>query len=83
MKTTPTPLKTILSPTRYPFAVAQVRDGKITCTVSYQTTLEQCYAETQGWRSMAVGADGYIMAEMREIGEAIPNVSVNTFWCAV
>jgi hypothetical protein len=38
--TDPTPLKTILCPTRYPFAVAYVKDGKIASTIAYATTLE-------------------------------------------
>ena len=79
---TPTPLKTILSPTRYPYAVACVKDGKIASTVSYATTLEDCYAKVQGWRS-AYGTADYIMAEQQEIGEAIPNVCVNSYWVAV
>jgi len=76
--TIPTPLKTILSPTRYPFAVAQVRDGKIVSTLSYQTTLEQCHAEMQGWRSHFNSAD-YIMAEMRDLDDT----TSYSYWCAV
>ena len=76
--TTPTPLKTILSPTRYPFAVAQVKNGKIASTLSYQTTLEQCHAEMQGWRSHFNSAD-YIMAEMRNLDDT-PSYS---YWVAV
>jgi hypothetical protein len=79
---TPTPLKTILSRTRYPFAVACVKDGKIVNTFSYATTLEECYALVQGWRS-SMGSADYIMAEQQEIGEAIPDVCVNTYWVAV
>ena len=81
---TPTPLKTILSKERYPFAVAEVKNNKIVSTVSYAypPTLEQCYAELQGWRA-AYPDRNFIMAEMKEIGEAIPNVSVNTYWVAV
>jgi hypothetical protein len=79
---TPTPLKTILSPQRYPYAVAFVKDGKIHHTLAYATTLEDCYFKVQGWRSSR-GSASYIMAEMREIGEAIPNVCVNTYWVAV
>jgi hypothetical protein len=78
---TPTPLKTILSPTRYPFAVAQVRDGKIISTAGYQTSLADCYAQVQGWRS-SLPQYTWIMAEMREIGEEIPD-RVNTYWVAV
>ena len=78
---TPTPLKTILSPARYPFAVAQVKDGKIANTVAYASTLEDCYFQTQGWRASMASAD-FIMAEMREIGEATPD-QVNTYWVAV
>lgn len=63
--TTPTPLQTILSADRYPYAVAQVRDGKITCTITYATTLEDCYFQVQAWRSSMASAD-YIMAEQRE-----------------
>ena len=81
--TAPTPLKTILSPTRYPYAVAVVENGKIVSTVGYASTLEDCYAQVQGWRAYRGDLANYIMAEMREIGEAIPNVSINTYWCAV
>ena len=63
--TTPTPLQTILSADRYPYAVAFVKDGKITSTMSYATTLEDCYFQVQGWRSSMASAD-YIMAEQRE-----------------
>jgi len=77
----PTPLKTILSPDRYPFAVAQVKDGKIVNTFGYATTLEECYALVQGWRS-SMGSADYIMAEMREIGARTPD-RVNTYWVAV
>ena len=79
--TDPTPLKTILSPTRYPFAVAMVRNGRIVSTVAYPATLEDCYFQVMGWRS-ARPQDQWIMAEMREIGEAVPNVCVNTYWVA-
>ena len=77
----PTPLKTILSPQRYPFAVARVRDGEIISTASYQTSLEDCYAQVQGWRS-SLPQYTWIMAEMQEIGEATPD-RVNTYWVAV
>ena len=73
--TTPTPLLTILSPERYPYAVAQVRDGKITSTLAYATTLEECYFQVQGWRSSMASAD-YIMAEQRERNG-------KSYWCAV
>ena len=79
--TDPTPLKTILCPNRYPFAVAMVRDGKIISTVAYPETLEECYFQVQGWRS-ARPNDQYIMAEQREIGEKTPD-RVNTYWVAV
>jgi hypothetical protein len=79
--TDPTPLKTILSPTRYPFAVAMVRNGKIISTVAYPHTLEDCYFQVQAWRS-ARPHDQYIMAEQREIGEKTPD-RVNTYWVAV
>jgi hypothetical protein len=63
--TNPTPLQTILCPTRYPFAVAVVKNGKIDRTMSYATTLEDCYFQVMGWRaSMASGA--FIMAEQQE-----------------
>ncbi len=77
----PTPLKTILCPIRYPFAVAFVKDGKITRTVAYATTLEDCYFQVQGWRGSRGTAD-YIMAEQKEIGEKTPD-RVNTYWVAV
>ena len=79
--TAPAPLKTILSPTRYPFAVAMVRDGKIISTVAYPETLEDCYFQVQAWRA-ARPNDQYIMAEQREIGEKTPD-RVNTYWVAV
>ena len=79
--TNPTPLKTILCPIRYPFAVAFVKDGKITSTLAYATTLEDCYFQVQGWRS-AYGSADYIMAEQKEIGEKTPD-RVNTYWVAV
>lgn len=73
--TTPTPLQTILSPTRYPFAVAQVKDGKITSTLAYQDSLEECYFQVQGWRS-SMGSASYIMAEQQEING-------KSYWVAV
>ena len=86
MTAIPTPLKTILSPARYPFAVAVVRDGKIVSTVAYPSSLEECYVQTQAWRQAYANynhPEQYIMAEMRMIGEEIPNEQVNTYWCAV
>jgi len=84
---TPTPLKTILSRTRYPFAVACVKAGQITHTVAYSSTLAECYAMVQGWNSSRLPSQvaefHYVMAEQREIGEAVPNVCVNTYWAAV
>jgi hypothetical protein len=77
----PTPLKTILSPQRYPFAVASVLNGKIISTASYSTSLADCYAQVQGWRS-SLPQYTWIMAEMQEIGEATPG-EVNTYWVAV
>lgn len=79
---TPTPLKTILSPGRYPFAVAQVKDGTIVNTVGYSTSLEDCYFQLQAWRSSMSNTD-FIMVEQQEIGEEIPNVCVNSYWVAV
>lgn len=79
--TNPTPLKTILCSTRYPFAVAMVKNGKIVSTVAYPRTLEECYHQLMGWRS-ARPRDQWIMAEQREIGEATPT-QVNTYWVAV
>ena len=79
--TAPAPLKTILSPTRYPYAVAYAEGGKIRHTVAYASTLEEAQAQAQAWRSYR--QDGaYILAEMREIGESTPN-RVNTYWVAV
>ena len=83
--TIPAPLKTILCPVRYPYAVAQVKDGKIVSTVAYFRNLEECYHQTQAWRQTYANYNRryeYIMAEMREIGEKTPN-RVNTYWCAV
>lgn len=79
--TSPTPLKTILCPIRYPFAVAMVKNGKIVSTVAYPETLEECYHQVMGWRS-ARPKDQWIMAEQQEIGEATLN-QVNTYWVAV
>jgi len=73
--TIPTPLQTILSPTRYPFAVAAVKDGKIVSTCAYPSTLEECYYQVQGWRCSMASAD-YIMAEQQEING-------KSYWCAV
>jgi hypothetical protein len=64
-RTAPTPLQTILSADRHPYAVAMVKDGKIACTMAYAATLEECYALVQGWRS-SMGSAAYIMAEQRE-----------------
>lgn len=77
----PTPLKTILSPVDYPFAVAHVRDGKISEAVAYASTLEDCYFQTQGWRASTGTAD-FIMVENREIREATPD-QADTYWVAV
>jgi len=73
--TTPTPLLTILSRTRYPFAVAHIRDGRIISTAAYQTTLADCYAEVQGWRS-SLPQYKWIMVEQQEING-------KSHWCAV
>jgi hypothetical protein len=83
--TIPAPLKTILCPVRYPYAVAQVKDGKIVSTVAYQDNWDECYRQTRVWRQAYVNYNHpfqYIMVEMREIGEKTPN-RVNTYWCAV
>jgi len=76
------PLKTVLTVDRYPFAVAKVENGKITCTVSYASTLEDCYNQVQGWRSSFANysfKDNYIMAEMKDLDNT-PNYS---YWVAV
>lgn len=78
---TPAPLKTILSPDRYPYAVAHVRDGKISEAVAYASTLEDCYFQTQGWRA-SMGSADFIMVENREVREATPD-QVDTYWVAV
>ncbi len=77
----PTPLKTILSPVDYPFAVAAVVKGKISHTFGYSKGLADCYAKCQGWRSSCPDAD-IIMVEQREIGAKRPNC-VNSYWVAV
>jgi len=77
--TAPAPLKTILSPTRYPYAVAVVRNNKIACTVAYTSTLEDCYAQMMGWRSYRGDLDNYIMAEMQDLD----NTTSYSYWCAV
>jgi hypothetical protein len=79
---TPAPLKTVLTPDRYPFAVATVVDGKIACTVSYASTLEDCYNQVQGWRASIANYNfkhDYIMAEQRDLDNT-PNYS---YWVAV
>lgn len=63
--TIPTPLQTILSPTRYPYAVAQVKDGKIISTIGYATTLEDCYFQVKRWRASMESTD-YIMAKQQD-----------------
>ena len=73
----PTPLKTILG-NRYPYAVAQVRDGRIVATMAYATTLEECYFQTMGWNS-SMGGASYIMAEQKDLDNT-PNYS---YWVAV
>ncbi len=77
-----TPLKTVLVSTRYPFAVAEVENGKITSTVAYASTLEDCYNQVQGWRASISNYNfkhDYIMAEMKDLDNT-PNYS---YWVAV
>jgi len=70
-----TPLQTILCPVRYPFATAKVNNGSIVRTLSYQSSLEKCYAETKGW--VAHFSDpNYIMVEQKEI-------EGKSYWVAV
>jgi hypothetical protein len=79
---TPTPLKTILTPERYPFAVAIVENGKITGTVSYASTLEDVYNQCQGWRASIANYSfphDYIMVEQKDLDNT-PNYS---YWVAV
>lgn len=76
----PTPLKTILSSQRYPYAIAKVHNGQIVSTHSYASSIEELHHSYQGWKN---AIDQYIMVEMREIGDAIPNVCVNTYWVAI
>ncbi len=73
--TDPTPLQTILSPIRYPFAVAFVKDGKIARTLAYASTLEDCYFQVQGWRGCS-SSGAFIMAEQQER-------SGKSYWVAV
>ena len=69
------PLQTILCPVRYPFATAKVNNGKIVCTLTYQSSLEKCYDETKGW--VAHFSDpNYIMVEQKE-------VEGKSYWVAV
>lgn len=79
--TIPTPLKTILTPDRYSFAVAYADDGKIKCTSAYASSLEEVYFMVQGWNnSLPQHCTGrYIMAEMRDLDET-PSYS---YWVAV
>jgi len=52
-----------------------VKDGKITSTLAYQDSLEECYFQVQGWRS-SMGSAAYIMAEQQEING-------KSYWVAV
>ena len=79
--TNPKPLKTILCPVDYPFAVAQVVNGAIKNTFGYSKSLADCYAKCQGWRSSCPDAE-IIMVEQSEIGAKRPD-SVNSYWVAV
>jgi hypothetical protein len=76
------PVKTILSPNRYPYAVARIKNGRINDTIKYFSTLEECLQGAQKSRNYYNSPD-YIAVEMREIGEAIPNKTVNTYWVPV
>ena len=80
----PTPLKTILSATRYPYGIGYVVDGKIVSIVGYATTLEEVYHRTNAWnQSLPDHAKGrYIMVEQKEIGEKTAT-SVNSYFVAV
>ena len=75
MARTPKPLKTTLSRARYPFAVACVKEGQITQTMGYSSTLAECYFMVQGWNASRLpSADHhFVMAEQRE----------NSYWVAV
>ena len=77
----PAPLKTILDASRYPFAVAHVRDNQLQYTLAYAESLEQCYFKTQGFRANGWHGE-VIMVENREVGKAKGD-NVNTYWVAV
>ena len=79
--TTPKPLKTILCPVDYPFAVASVENDKISYTFGYSKGLADCYANMLRWRSSCPHAD-IIMVRQSEIGAKRPD-SVNSYWVAV
>jgi len=74
--TDPTPLQTILSPTRDPFAVAFVKDGRIARTLAYASTLEDCYYQVQGWRACQ-SSGAFIMVEQQQ------ERSGKSYWVAV
>lgn len=81
MNNIPSPLKTRLDDPDFPFAVGYVQNGKLTRTVAWASSLEECYFKTQGWRSRDPAAQ-YIMVENRQIGEETAT-SVNTYWVPV
>jgi len=79
---TPTPLKTILTPDRYPFAVAKVENGKIVSTVSYATSLEDAHRSTQKWNNSLRGFNfnhKFVMAEMKDLD----NTPSYSYWVAI
>lgn len=78
---TPTPLKTILSADRYPFAVAYVEEGAIKYTVGYEKTLEDVYFSAMGWnQSLPRNSQGrYIMSEMSNLDDT----ESYSYWVAV
>ena len=78
----PTPLKTILTPDRYPFAVAKVENGRIVSTVAYETSLEDVHSKTQKWNNTLRGFNFnhiYVMAEMKDLD----NTSSYSYWVAI
>jgi hypothetical protein len=69
----PKPLKTILSPERYPFAVALMEDGEIKYTVAYEQTLEDIHKQMKIWnKGYSFDKGQFIMAEQQ-----------NGYWVAV
>ena len=79
----PTPLKTILDPVQYPFAVAYMVDNRIEYTLGYAQTLEQVYFMKCGWEqadpTQAKPGGKFIMVENANLD----NTDDYSYWVAV